>query len=292
MEHTLAFRSMDPPAGAQPEGPAGPQAENHGLRGWMQGYGSWVDHEGSQSFSGFNQSIYGTVVGIDKAVGNVLLGVAGGYSQSSLNQNNHDSSDAWTRYGILYATFVGEDWFGDVNLSYGLSRIKTRSGTVFDAQGKADAQNGSLYISGGKNIRLSSFVFSPEAALYIDYFDQDGYSDGYKDIDGYDRWSYQSRFGAALSLQKDVGSVSIRPEVHAYWLHEFNADSDYIGYSLTGGTDLYTYGMQSPDEDVLEVGVGINTMFTDRLELLLGVDGQYSDRYDAIRASGRISFKF
>lgn len=300
---TRAFRVAEPvspealdeadteePEGAVPD----TQQEEHGLRGWMQGYGSWADHQESGSFSGFDHSFYGTVAGMDKAYGNVLFGVAGGYARSYLNQDNSDSSDAWTRFGMLYATFAGEKWFGDVTLSYGRSRIKTRSGTVFGAEGKSDADNYAIYIGGGRDIRLSDggLIFTPEAALSADYFKQEDYSDGYRDVDAYDRWSCQSRLGAALALQKQIGSVVLRPELHAYWLHEFNTETGHIGYSLTGGTGHYLFDMQAPDADILEAGVGIRAALTERLELMLGVDGQYSDRYEAVRASGRISFRF
>jgi outer membrane autotransporter protein len=299
MEHTRSFRSMSRPTDSMATTNTtnvvvGASQDKHSLRGWMQGYGSWADHGESGSSTGFDQSLYGTIVGMDKTFGNLMIGAAGGYARSSLTQDNFDSSDAWTRFGILYAAFAGEKWFGDVTLSYGRSRIQTRSGTVFGAEGKSDAQHYAVYVGGGRDFHLSDggIIFTPEAALYVDYFDQESYSDGYRDMDAYDRWSYQSRLGAALAVRKQIGSVVVKPDVHAYWLHEFNSDTDQVGYSLTGGTGRYAFGMQAPDADILEVGVGIAAALTDRLELTLSVDGQHSDRTEAVRATGRISFRF
>jgi len=299
MTHARAFRSIrqlrEKMQGEEvPEATVVPDQEGHGLRGWMQGYGSWADHEGSSSFSGFDQSIYGTIVGMDKRSGNVLVGAAGGYSQSNLNQDNGDSSDAKTRFGILYATVVGEEWFGDVNVSYGRSRIKTRTGTQFDAKSKSDANNCTIYVGGGREIHLSDggLILTPEAALSVDYFNQDSYSDGIRNIDATDRWSYQSRLGAALALQKKMGAVVLKPELHAYWLHEFNTDIDQVGFSQVGGAGRYAFSMQAPDEDVLEAGVGISTLFNERVEFILGVDGQFTDSYEAVRVSGRLSIDF
>ena len=84
----------------------------------------------------------------------------------------------------------------------------------------------------------------------------------------------------------------LKPEIRTYWLHEFNADPDQIGYSLTGGTGRYTFGVQAPVEDLLELGVGLGATFNDRLEFVLDVDARRSDLYKAITVSGRIMYEF
>ena len=263
----------------------------HGMRGWMRSYGSWANHEEVLSLGGFEQSVHGTIVGIDKAYGNVLVGAAGGYARSSLNQDNHDSSDAKTRFGILYASLAGAEWFWDINLSYGRSRIETRSGTVFGANGESDADNYTAYVGGGRVFNLfdNGVEFTPEAGLFSAYFDQENYSDGFRDIDAYNRWSYQSRAGAALALRKQIGLAVVKPELHVYWLHEFNSEADDIGYSLVGGTGRYAFSMQAPEQDVFEGGAGITAVFNDRVELALSVDGQYGEHHEAVRVSGGIS---
>ncbi len=294
MAQSRAFQSAHRSRAATPDGAAGPHKADQGLRGWMRGYGSWADHDGTDSFSGFDQNVYGTVVGLDKAYDNMLLGAAGGYSRSDLTQDNNDSSDADTGFGVLYGSWGTTDWFGDLNLSYGRSRIETRSGTMLGGEGDFDADNYAVYVGGGKEIRETDgdLLFTPEAALIIGYYDQEDYNDGAMDIDAYDRWSYQSRLGAALALQKHAGSVVLKPEVRIHWLHEFNADPDQIGYSLMGGTGRYTFGVQAPDEDILEVGAGFSATFNDRLELVLDVDAQHSELYKAINVSGRIMYEF
>ena len=294
MAQSRTFQSGRHAEEAAPEGAAGPHGAEQGLRGWMRGYGSWADRDGSGSSSGFDQSIYGTVVGIDQSYGNVLLGAAGGYAHSDLTQDNHDSTDADTGFGILYGSVGTADWFGDLNLSYGRSRVDIQSGTALGGKGSFDADNYAVHVGGGKEIPLTSagLLFTPEAALLVGYYGQESYNDGLMDVDAYDRWSYQSRLGAAFALPRQCGGVVLKPEVRAYWLHEFNAEADRIGYSLTGGTGRYTFGVQAPDEDVLEAGTGLGIAFSDRLEIVLDVDGQYSDRYESITVSGRAVYEF
>jgi outer membrane autotransporter protein len=135
-------------------------------------------------------------------------------------------------------------------------------------------------------------VFTPEAALILGYYDQAGYDDGLMKIDPYDRWSVQSRLGATFAVPKQAGSVVLKAEFRTYWLHEFNADPDQIGYSLIGGGGGYSFGVQAPDENLLEIGVGFGATFNDRLELVIDVNTQLSDLYQAKTISGRVMYEF
>jgi len=223
----------------------------------------------------------------------VLLGAAGGYSRSDLTQDNNDSSDATTGFGVLYSSFGSVDWFGDLNLSYGRSSIETRSGTALGGTGNFDADNVAIYIGGGKEIESTDgdgVILTPEAALLTGYYGQESYYDGLMQVDAYDRWSVQSRLGAAFAVQKQVGSAVLKPEFRTYWLHEFNADPDQIGYSL--GTGRFTFGVQAPDEDILEIGAGLGVTFNERLEIVFDVDAHHSDLYRAVNVSGRIMYEF
>jgi len=174
LAQSRAFQSAARAQGTAPEGAAGPHKAEQELRGWIRGYGSWADHDGAPSFSGFEQNLYGTIVGLDKTYGQVLLGAAGGYARSDLTQDNRDSSDATTGFGVLYGSVGTEDWFGDLNLSYGRSSIETRSGTTLGGAGSTDADHFAAYLGGGKEIRSTSddgVMFTPEAALLIGYYE-------------------------------------------------------------------------------------------------------------------------
>ncbi len=289
------FQSSARSASEAPSGPAGPHRRDQGLRGWIRGYGGRSDYEGTSSFSGYEQNVYGTIIGVDKAYGNVLLGAAGGYGRSDLAQDNQDSSDAKTGYGVLYASLGTVDWFGDLSVGYGQSRVETRSGTLLGGSGSFTADNFAFYMGGGKEIRLpgnGGAALTPEAALMAGYYGQPEYADGLMRVDEYDHWSCQSRIGAALAVERRWGNIGIKPELRTCWLHEFNADPDRIGYTLIGGTGRYSFGVQAPVEDLLEVGLGLGIALGDRLELALDVDAQYGDLYTALQAGGRIAYGF
>ncbi|VGO21369.1 autotransporter domain-containing protein [Pontiella sulfatireligans] len=284
---------------ATPEGAAGPHKAEQGLRGWMRGYGAWADRDGSGSFSGYDQNVYGTVVGFDKSYGGILVGAAGGYAHSDIDQNNHDGSDAETGYGILYSSFGTANWFGDLNFSYGHSRVKTHSGTAFKAKAKFDADSYAAYIGGGREIKFAGdgVLFTPEMSLSVGWYDQESYTEKSdyvaRKVDSYDRWSVQSRLGASLAVQRMVGSVLLKPEVRAFWLREFKDDPEKVGYSLAGGTGgNYTFGMQAPDDNVFELGAGISTLLDEQVEIVLDVDSQFSDRYKAVTVSARVMYEF
>jgi len=70
----------------------------------------------------------------------------------------------------------------------------------------------------------------------------------------------------------------------------FIADLDQIGYSLGGGR--YTFGVQAPDEDIIEIGVGFGATINDRLEIVLDLDAQHSDLYQATIVGARAMYEF
>ena len=136
-------------------------------------------------------------------------------------------------------------------------------------------------------------VLTPEAALMLGYYDQQGYNDGLMDIDSYDRWSVQSRLGWTLAVLKQTDSAVLKPEFRIHWLHEFNDDPDKISYSLNGGTGgRYSFSTQAPDNDILEIAAGLSAVLNDRLELVVDVDAQHCKLYKATTISGRIMYEF
>lgn len=286
-----------------PVGARGPHFHGDQVQGWIEGYGSWGDHDGSSDFSGFDQSIYGMVVGIDKSFGNLLAGVAGGYATSDLSQSDGDSSKAKTGYGLLYASWGTTDWFGDLNLGYGHSSINENSGTLFDTTAEFDANQLAFYAGGGKEFifRNDQLFLTPSAGLRGAFHSQESYTEKAstavpRKVDAYDHWSIQSELGITTSFQRKYTRIVLMPEIHLNWLHEFNSDEERIGYSLVNGTGHYTFGMLAPVEDLIEAGVGLSlwnkTKTGTVYEWAVGFDTRFGDGYSASALNARLLFKF
>ncbi|MCK4565627.1 MAG: autotransporter outer membrane beta-barrel domain-containing protein, partial [Verrucomicrobia bacterium] len=283
---------------AAPDGAAGPHRSGQGWQGWVKPYGVWADRSAQGGFSGYEHNIHGTLVGADRIEGDALIGVAGGYVRSDIKQDDGDASNAKTGYGVLYASWGTEDWFGDLNMAYGRSKIDQRSGTAFANTTDYDAKNYAFYFGGGKEMKLNDgrFLFTPQASLLWSYYNQEGYTEEStylaREVASYDRSSYLSSLGATFAFQQEYDIAVVKPEVRLYWLHEFNTDVDSLDYTISSGGGQYHFFMPAPLENVFEAGLGISCRFNDELDLVFDVDGRFGEDYSAYAVSGRAVFEF
>jgi outer membrane autotransporter protein len=273
------------------------------VQGWVKGYGSWATQDGSAGFSGYDQSVYGVMIGFDKAYGDYLFGGAGGYASSDISQDDGDSSKSGTGFGMLYSSWGTSSWFADASLAYGLGSVKNNSGTVFDTSAEFDSSQFAYYLGGGKELVFNEdrvFV-TPSAGLMGGWYMQDSYTESSstavaKNVDAYNHWSLNSEIGAKVAFHKDFMRSVLMPEVHANWIHQFNADEEQVGYSLAGGTGQYSFGMAAPVSDLLELGIGLS-LWTDSkggsvYEWGLGFDSRFGDGYSASALNARLVVEF
>lgn len=286
-----------------PAGAMGPHFYGEQTECWFKGYGSWGQRDGSGAFSGYDQSTYGGVLGADKSYGDILAGVAGGMATTDISQDDGDSSDATTGYGLFYASWGTLSWFGDLNLGYGHSKIEDRSGTMFNTTASYGADQFGFYLGGGKEmVTMDDHLFiTPSASLESSYYMQESYVEKSsmalpRRVDSYDYLSMQSELGLKISYSRELERAALVPEVHANWLHEFNAGEEHIDYSLVGGTGHYSFGMNAPVEDLYEVGGGLSCWMNGRdqgiNEVYIGLDGRFGDGYSETTASLRLLGQF
>jgi len=280
-----------------PEGAAGPYNRDEDPRGWIRPYGSWAERSAQGGYPGYDHNIYGTLAGIDWIRGDVLIGLAGGYARSVINQDDGSFSEARTGYGVGYVSVGTEDWFGDINVAVGRSDIEDRSRTVFGNRADYNATDFAVYLGGGKELWSSCgrFCLTPEASVLMsDYYQQAYVEEGMlpKEVSSYDRVSIVSGLGATVAMQQEYDTLILRPEARLRWLHEFNNDSESMDYSLAGGTAMHRLGMADAEEDVIETGAGLTCQFDDQLSLGVDVDWRFGEDYDAYGVSGRLELQF
>jgi outer membrane autotransporter protein len=203
----------------------------------------------------------------------------------------------------LYASWGTVSWFGDLNLGYGRSSISDTSGTIFDTKADYSANQLGFHLGGGKEMvfRDDRLFVTPTAAFSGYYYLQDSYVETSttavpRRVDEYDYLSLQSDLGLKVSYTSNRRRSVLVPEVHANWLHEFNADEQRIDYSLVGGTGRYSFGMHAPLEDIFEAGTGVSWWVYNRerkaFEWYAGLDGRFGDGYVETIASLRLLGQF
>lgn len=280
-----------------PLGPSGPHKAGQGWAPWFKGYGAKGKASRQETFSGYDARTYGGVFGIDRSVGAILGGVAFGYSDSAIDQYDGGESDIATYYGYLYGSAGVRRWYTDFSLGYGRSSVKAVSGAGFGSSSDFNADDYTAYVAIGRQARMQKWLITPQFGLTGSYYIQESFADSGGSVAGtvadeYDRWSLRYSLGAALAYERALGSWILKPEVRAYWLHEFNADPDEIGYRLIGGGGGGTYSLRAPEEDVIELGVGFEFMYADRLKFTFDLDAELGEFYEGFTASGRMGYEF
>ena len=113
-----------------------------------------------------------------------------------------------------------------------------------------------------------------------------------KNVDGFSRWSYVSKVGVALVNSKLFGTVAMETETRLHWLHEFNAEDEEVGYSLSGGAQKYDFIMQSQDEDVFAYGIGISANWPNGIQVRADFDGQSGQTFSSKMISASLLYRF
>jgi T5SS/PEP-CTERM-associated repeat protein len=282
----------------KPTGAAGPHMPGQELQGWITGYRTWLDKSAVDGFDGYDGNIDGFMIGADFSVADgILLGVAGGSGASALDKDNGASVDTQTAFASLYAAVGTKDWFADGSLIYGASSVDTRLGSAFDTSADYDADNVAVYVGGGKEIVGDYLIITPKASLLGNYYNQQSYTEKSstavpRSVDSFDTFYLQSSLGCNVGFFVAKGDVFIRPELSAFWLHEFNAQEESVVYSLAGGTDSYFLLLQSPEEDLFKLGAGVSAKIGEYLELRADLDGRYASDYSDYTLRGTVRYQF
>jgi outer membrane autotransporter protein len=292
------FASSKPTFGKSPMGAAGPEVDESDMQGWVRVYGAMAERDAESTFTDFDSTVLGTVIGVDKSFGNLLVGLAGGYARGNIDAGSTYDADIDTYHGTVYSTIGGKSTYVDLALTYGLSETDVENIVADD---KFDSHTASGYIGLGRSFSVKETVsITPEASFLLSYYEQDAYDRAGIlpiSIKAYDEMSYLGSLGASVSSMHQLDwlnlGFAVLPEFRVHWLHEFNADLNDFTYSSAGIADQ-TFGVRSREEDLLKIGVGLDLWSWKRQNAKFEVDydGLFGDDYDQHVLSGKISVQF
>lgn len=285
-------------AASSPEGAGGPHMAEQSMQGWVTGYKTWLDKSADSGFDGYDGSIGGFLIGTDWSLAEgILVGIAGGAGNATLDKDNGASTDTDTTFGSIYMSAGTRDWFADASLIYGGSSIDTVLGSTFDTKASYDAKNTGIYVGGGKEIIGNYLTFTPQASLLANYYKQDGYEEKSSNavarkVDSFDALYLQSSIGCNVGFYTAMGETIIKPEFRAFWVHEFNADEEDVAFQLIDGTGSYNMQLQAPESDIIKLGAGLTAKIGEYLELRADLDTRRGSNYSDHTLLGSIRYQF
>lgn len=288
----------------QPTGVAGPNKtdDERTMQGWIRAYGSIGSRDQKDEFAAYDAGTWGTVIGVDKSFGNILVGLAGGFARTDLDADLAYEADVETYHGSVYASIGGESVFVDLAATYAAASTKETNKSI--GSNEFDSDVISAYAGIGKRFDLGEkFTITPEGSLLASYYNQDSYTrygaffpGGSAVVEDYDTTSYIGSLGLNLSTIHQIDwlnqGLAIIPELRGHWLHDFNADPDDFKYTINNVD--YTFGVRPREEDMFRIGLGVdlwswkyqNTKFE------LDYDGLFSSDYSENIFSGKITYRF
>jgi outer membrane autotransporter protein len=285
---------------ASPTGAAGPQQEEKPMQGWIRAYGASANRDQDGDFSSYDSTTWGSVIGIDKSFGNLLVGLAGGYARTDLDADISYGADVDTFHGTLYSTFGGEKTFIDLALTYGQSKTEEKNAAT---QGEFDSDITSGYIGGGITFdAMERITITPQASMLASYYVQEEYIRSGAVVDDqmtfpeYDVWSYLGSLGVNIATIHQIDwmnrGLAYIPEIRIHWLHEFNPDLDDISYRI--GDIHGAFGVRPREEDLLRLGFGFDiwNWKHQNSKFEIDYDGLFSSDYTQHIISGKVTFSF
>ena len=281
-----------------PAGANGPHTEEQELQGWISAFGTWGDQDAANGFDGYEADMTGFMVGADLSVAeNILVGLAGGSSSATIDQNAGTSSDIKSLYGALYGSVGTHDWFGDISLIYSSSTVDSRMDSNFDTTAEYDAHNFAVMLGGGKEYVGKYLIFTPQASILANYYAQYSYEEESSDavarkVYSFNQFYMQSSLGASLGMYTAAGDVTLKPEVSAYWMHEWNANDENLDYRLQGSSNRYTMQLQAPEKDIIKLGIGSSAKIGEYLELRADLDTRFGKDYSDYTLLGSLRYQF
>ena len=276
------------------------------MRGWAKFYGQFYAHDAEGLNPGYDATLHGGGVGIDKSLGNLLLGISGGSGQytTTIGDNGEENITAYN--GALYGTYGADRTFFDAGIAYGFNEVETRTSEPFVLMGEFDAQVISAYFGGGYDLidTDGGTVFTPEASIQYSMYEQDAYSESSdnavpRNIEAFDADSLRSSLGLNVSMLNTTTfeTFGFKLDGRFHWLHEFNPEPGTVGFNLEGGNTDYQLTAPLLDEEIFRVGFGFSFFNTLRQKpknvlLRLDFDELFGDGFNSHNLSAKVIYAF
>ena len=248
-----------------PIGVAGPSTQKSTLQGWIRGYQSSASRDAADQFTGYSVDTTGSVIGLDKRFGSLLIGISGGSSSSRIDGNTAYRASQNLIQGSIYASIGNQSSYLDLAFTQADIDNDISNSTFSNVEENYRADLSSFYIGAGKKIELSPYLaLQPAISLLLSSYEQDGYNRigiiDTKQLNPYSTDSQLMSLGVNISSNKQIDwfnrGLAMVPEFRLHWLREFSPDMDDISYTSAIGSD--TLSVRSREENLLKFGVGLN----------------------------------
>lgn len=277
------------------------EAQNRTL--WMHAYGAWGDIKGNGNAAELTRDNKGIIVGADKRVGENVVGLLGGYSNSHMDVDARASGAKSDDYSLgLYAGRNINNWFAKIGGVYTWHQLevnRTASFPNFFNELKSAYTSHTAQIFGelDYDLSLTAMMLKPfmnAAYVYSDTgrWQEHGGAAALMGDNDFDVFYTSLGIKQAMHLLKTNSKV-ISESATLAWRHAFGNTAPVSRFQfVAGGIPLGIQGAPIAENSLL-VDAGINMDVAPKnLTLRLAYIGQFADKVQDHGATGTVRWKF
>ncbi len=270
---------------------------------WAAAFGFAGTQRDNNGYEGYTDNSHGAMVGFDMPLTQALTaGVGVRYARSALDGLDAQSRGSIRSYqATAYLGYAPGPWFVNGALVYGLDDYSSSRRVVFpgvNETARAD-YSGHQYTAFGATgyhfyVGDGRTVITPTATLQYTRLKTPGYSEVGGNavnlkVDARSEDFLQSGLGVKLARDlANAGPLTVRPEVHANWLHSFRGDAMSSTASFESGGPSFTATGVKPGRDLMDLGAGLLIASGTRWSL----EGAYDYQFNHSYRSGQVMVKF
>ncbi|EKT55374.1 autotransporter domain-containing protein [Providencia burhodogranariea] len=270
---------------------------------WAKLLGNWsrASHDGNAT--SFDASTYGVIVGLDKILNenNLKLGVATGYTRTSLSGNNaHADSDNY------HVALYGGQQIGDLSLRGGLGRTWHRNEisrtTHYLAQrdknnAKYNSSTSQAFIEAGYTINTQVMDLEPFANVSYVSTNNDSFTEkgGAASLQG--KKQHINSSSSTMGLRADrkfslteTNSVKLSGELG--WTHQYNDPEREAKLRFNSGGNEFMARSITASRDGATIKVNSSFEINGNTQISVGYDGVLSENYKDNMVNAQIKLTF
>nr|WP_174505206.1 autotransporter domain-containing protein [Acinetobacter sp. Marseille-Q1620] len=279
-----------------------PEKDNQATS-WLRLVRNWERSSTDQNASGYHATTDGVYFGLDTPLINdaLKLGVASGYTHSSLS-GNHASASSDNYHLGLYAGMQLENFALRTGASHIWHRIDTSRSVNYDVQSdrntaKYDAHSNQVFTEAAYTIKTDKVNFEPFAHVTYINFDRNNIREhgGAASLSGKKQYIDTTLSTVGLRAESsfkvsDLSDIQLRGELG--WQHYYD-DLDRVT-RLNFGTDHASFLVKSVpvSRDGMLIKVSSDMVVNKNMQVSLGYEGLVSDHYKDNSVNAHLIWKF
>ena len=281
---------------------AGPSMrDENGYEMWTTAFGNITDQDNDNGVYGFESTAFGTLVGLDRQVGDLMAGVAVGYARAEIDGNcNTGKTDVDTLSLGAYFAYAPSAFQINGGLIYTYGSSDIQHNTALNNIAIADdvlSHNITPYLGVSYNIAIDGkpIVITPSAQIAYTYFTQDSYEEKGAgafnlNVDSFDNDIFTGMIGVQTAYQVND---SLKLSSSLNYKYDFINDAPEVEsiFQAPGATPFRSVGLET-DKQAVELGAGFEWRFNDKIKASADYNAEFRENMDAHNLTFGVNVSF